>query len=363
MSVPHEEKSDRFQRILRWIAVGDALGLACEGMGPKRIQSWFSLEKFSIFGPGRRGVISDDTEQSALVLQCLLKAKRTARSDGEFQEQAVRFFRRSLIGFLLRMPFGIGLGTLRAIVGLLFGRKHGVHSGGNGAAMRAAFMGVVVEDAGERRRIGEAIARLTHTHPLAVAGALWLAEMVSLCLKEERAVDENGRRKMVESACERLGNEEMKDAILAAICPQNFEDSSVGQQKEAQLSTRLPTSGFVLHSMPVVAQDFVLYGDRPLYSLRACIRRGGDTDTHAAMLGALLGAMPKCEDEAEMQVLFHKILPGPFGPKHLDELAAAAADDSIPIPNFSNLIGAVRNLLLMPVVLLHGFARLFPPYG
>ncbi|MEZ4465124.1 MAG: hypothetical protein R3F43_11670 [bacterium] len=41
-------------------------------------------------------------------------------------------------GWFIRLPFGIGGATLRARLRLLVGLPSGVHSAGNGAAMRAA---------------------------------------------------------------------------------------------------------------------------------------------------------------------------------------------------------------------------------
>lgn len=60
-------------------ALGDALGLSAEGMSAAALQRPFgTLDRFRLLG--RTGFVSDDTEQSALVAQCLVRA-RTASAE------------------------------------------------------------------------------------------------------------------------------------------------------------------------------------------------------------------------------------------------------------------------------------------
>ncbi len=86
------------------------------------------------------------------------------------------------------MPFGIGLSTLRACVKILLGfRRSGWPSAGNGAAMRAAILGVWAWDRPElRRRWGVAIAEVTHTDPRGAAGALFVADLAAACVVEPK---------------------------------------------------------------------------------------------------------------------------------------------------------------------------------
>ena len=50
---------------------------------------------------------------------------------------------------------------------------------------------------------------------------------------------------------------------------------------------------------------------------------------------------------------------GPFGPTHLRRLAAAVDRGSKP-PSYSVFVTTLRNLILLPIVLAHGFRRLLP---
>ena len=112
-------------------ALGDALGLPFEGLTATEVARYGKrLDRFML--AGSTGFVSDDTEQSALLLESVLAARGDVR-------EATRRFRWAMLGFLLRLPFGIGLATLRACLRIACGRKQsGVRSAGNGAAMRAA---------------------------------------------------------------------------------------------------------------------------------------------------------------------------------------------------------------------------------
>lgn len=99
------------------------------------------------------------------------------------------------------------------------------------------------------------------------------------------------------------------------------------------------------------------FGDDPMSGIEGCIRAGGDTDSHAAIVGGWLGALHGAS--ALPMPLVRRIQDGPFGPSHLERLAAALVDGAPP-PSWSWPHALLRNLALHPVVLAHGFARLVP---
>jgi ADP-ribosyl-[dinitrogen reductase] hydrolase len=134
-----KDLSERLRGVLLGTAVGDALGLPMEGMSaPAIARSFPRLNRFQLLG--RRGFVSDDTEQSALVAESLLRAQGSRPA---FE----RAFRRALLGWFLRLPWGIGWGTLRACARIALGlQQSGVSSAGNGAAMRAAVVGVALRE-------------------------------------------------------------------------------------------------------------------------------------------------------------------------------------------------------------------------
>ncbi|MEZ4465125.1 MAG: ADP-ribosylglycohydrolase family protein [bacterium] len=191
-------------------------------------------------------------------------------------------------------------------------------------------------DRARRRHLGEALARVTHTDPRAVEAAAF-AEPAALAAWSPTDAD---RRALVAQARRGVQDAELAGAIDAALI---HGPSGV--------------TGFILHSLPVVAWAFVTHGDAPIAAIRATIRLGGDTDTHAAMVGALCGAL---HGEAALPTdLVAALAPGPFGARHLRRLADALADGG-PAPRYSRIGAWLRNLALYPVILAHGFRRLLP---
>ena len=62
--------TDRLAGTLLGVALGDALGLPCEGMSARSIARRFgAVDRFRLLG--QTGFVSDDTEQTALIAQSL----------------------------------------------------------------------------------------------------------------------------------------------------------------------------------------------------------------------------------------------------------------------------------------------------
>jgi ADP-ribosylglycohydrolase len=82
--------ADRLAGTLLGVALGDALGLPCEGMSARSIVRRFgTVDRFRLLG--RTGFVSDDTEQTALIAQSLVRHSRDS-------DACMRAFRRSLLG-------------------------------------------------------------------------------------------------------------------------------------------------------------------------------------------------------------------------------------------------------------------------
>ena len=338
---------DRLAGTLLGTALGDALGLATEGMSARAIARRFGrVERFHLFGT--TGFISDDTEQSALVAQCL------ARHPDDV-ERCVRSFRRSLLGWFCRLPWGVGLATVRACIriGLGFTRS-GVYSAGNGAAMRAAIIGAFFADRPhEREKFGRALAEVTHRDPRAIEGALYVAELAAACVQSQSGTQPE--------ICQQAARRCVSVTTLGAAIDR-ARDLALRGASTGDAARSCGTSGFVLESVAFATFGFMRYGADPVLALTEVIGAGGDTDSIAAILGAWLGAL---HGEAALpQVLIDRIDDGPFGPTHLRALAECLAsigsDAPAAIPRYSVIAALFRNLLLYPVVLAHGLRRLLP---
>lgn len=326
--------------VLLGTAIGDALGLPMEGMSAHAVAKHFpQLDRY--FFLGITGFVSDDTEQTALVAACLSRYPDSI--DG-----SVRAFRRSLLGWFLRLPWGIGWGTLRACFRIALGlSRSGVPSAGNGAAMRASIVGAFfANDQSARRAFSDAIAQVTHTDVRAIEGARFAAELCALCCNSTAQGD---RRELVGAATCVVDALELKHAIELAIAQAS---SSVSITNAA---TTLGCSGFVVHSLAIAVFCFLRSGNSPEEAIVAAIRAGGDTDSNAAIVGAWVGALHGARGLP--QRLLQSLDDGPFGPSHLRALGAdllsARRGYTTSKAHYSWLHALLRNCALYPVVLTH----------
>lgn len=342
-----EGMAGKLEGVLLGTALGDALALPAEGLSARVVARRFGrLERFRLFG--RTGYVSDDTEQSALVAECLLRFP-------EQPDPCAAAFRRRLAAWIARLPWGVGRATLTAGVRcLLRFPRTGVQSAGNGAAMRAVIIGAFFCDHAERRRaFGEALAETTHRDPRAIAGALFVAEVAAACTR-------SGANPSTAFAAARAT---VSEPSLAAALDRA---EALAWKAAAPLAAaeQLGVSGFVLHTIPFATYAFLRHQGDVLTTLADASAVGGDTDSIGAILGGWLGALHGAG--VLPHALVDRLHDGPFGPTHLRALAAALAaarrGETPSLPRYSALAALVRNLALYPVVLAHGFRRLLPPY-
>jgi ADP-ribosyl-[dinitrogen reductase] hydrolase len=339
--------TDRLAGTLLGTALGDALGLACEGMSARAIARRFGrVDRFRLLG--RTGFVSDDTEQTALVAQSL------ARHPDDVV-RCVRAFRRSLLGWFGRLPWGIGWATLRSCLRIVLGiTPSGVQSAGNGAAMRAAIVGAFFHDRPEdRQAFSRALAEVTHRDERAVEGALYVAEVAAACAGSSRGTPPANCQ---EEARRIVGHPELGAAIDRA------RELALRGATTTEAAGVCGTSGYVVHTLAFATFCFLRHGSEPLPCLVEAISAGGDTDTIGAILGGWLGTL---HGEAGLPPeLIRKIHDGPFGPSHLRALATCLAQEreglQAQVPGYSPTAAMVRNLALYPVILGHGFRRLVP---
>ncbi len=258
---------ERARGCLVGLALGDALGFPLEGLTPAHIKRRFGqLARFRFLG--RTGYVSDDTELSVLMGEALLEA-------GQDPERAARAFGRRLVGWFWWLPPGIGMATARSALRWTFGGSGGVASAGNGAAMRAAPVGLWPD---RRADLTRALSRVTHTDPRAVDGAVVVTEAVALLCA--------GREADWPTLSQRLP--ELEPRLREAL-DQAWKLVSFGASPELR-AERLGVSGYVLHSVPLALAALWSRPPSFLEGLQAVILRGGDADSNGAIAGALLGA-------------------------------------------------------------------------
>jgi ADP-ribosyl-[dinitrogen reductase] hydrolase len=346
-------------------AIGDALGLASEGLNPQRQARLFpSTERYHLL-PFGRGMCSDDTEHAIMVAQSLVATCGFAQAFGHADE-----FRSDLAWrmrwWLLGLPAGIGMATLKGILKLwLFmpRRWQGAYSAGNAPAMRSALLGVFwIDDAEKLRLHVEASSRLTHSDPKAAQAALAVAIAAGLSAQNAGRVDANIYAAQMASL---LGSD---GAELAALIGRVAESVRTGQPTQdfaVSLGLARGVTGYSFHTAPVALHAWLAHPGDYRAAVLAAIRCGGDTDTVAAITGAIAGA--GCGRDALPAEWLRGLAEWPRNVAWMDSLARALAECSVdhvgrgqPATPLAKLL--LRNVFFFGVVLVHGFRRLLPPY-
>jgi ADP-ribosylglycohydrolase len=335
-------------------AIGDALGLPMEGLSKRRQARLFPppLRHRLVRG---RGMISDDTEHTVMVAQSLLEAPNDVAT---FQRVLARRLRWWLVG----VPAGVGLATLRSILKLWLGvspARSGVWSAGNGPAMRSTLIGVYfAEHPSQRTEFVRASASLTHTDPRATVAAQAVAETAAWIALE------NEDTTALWTALQSLNSHaEWSDLIskMRACIDRNGSVADFAKEIGAEGGV----SGYAYRSVPVSIYAALRHLDDFSLALSEIIACGGDTDTTAAITGGLVGikATPAGIPESWRRGL----VDWPLSLGFLERLAAQLHRQL----GSGRIVGSIgilwpavpiRNLAFLVIVLLHGFRRLLPPY-
>ncbi|MBI4701431.1 MAG: ADP-ribosylglycohydrolase family protein [Deltaproteobacteria bacterium] len=283
-------------------ALGDALGFLVEGQPPE-ICAHFAAEVFAgeqapdrTRGPFAFGQYSDDT-QLARELALSLASTR-AWSPDDFARRLARLFATGTI-------VGRGRATEAAARRLLAGAAwheagEPAPSAGNGAAMRAAPVGLRYADAAERLRVADEQARITHLDARSRAAAILVADVVAGAVSG--AWDGPANAERFEQLAARVS---ALDPVLAQGVRHMPAWLAGKRERAAAEIARVasPPSGSPhrIEAWPGIspfATPSALYA---LYAfarspgdaaevLRTSVCVGGDVDTVAAMAGAMVGA-------------------------------------------------------------------------
>jgi len=345
---PHPPLTDALEGLLLGTAVGDAIGLPFEGMRPERIARLCGdrpLRHRLLFG---RGLVSDDTEHAFLLGRSLLDAPDDAAA-----------FRRALAGrlrlWLLALPPGIGLGTLRALLKLCVGlRRSGVRSAGNGPAMRAPLLGAWLPREALNAYV-RASTRITHVDDRAEEGALVVALGTRLAVA---AYGPPAPVAVLDDIDPVVQGDELREglALVRRAVSDGLEPSAYAEAAGA----RRGISGYVNHTVPAALYCWLAAADFEDAVTRA-VRLGGDTDTVGAIAGALAGA--SWGASAIPRPWLDGLVDHPISVARLRALAhALATRDPAAAPAWPWPLHLLRNLAFIPLVLAHGFRRLLPPY-
>lgn len=273
MTISFPTLKDRFEGCLFGLAIGDALGGMFEAQSAEGIRARFPTSESLFAYPKEEIWYTDDTQMTLGVCEALIE-------NGEIREDTLcRAFVTNYVP-----SRGYGRGARAVLEAMEDGQDYRQvaerhfpgGSYGNGAAMRVAPIGLVFRD--DRQRLWEQ-ARLsalpTHVHPLGIEGAQLLAFAVALCT----GMEPFDRTRFFTALLGVCASREYRAKLEAAARIQAAEElAGLGNRIEA------------LHSVPTAIASFALTPDSYEATVSNVIFLGGDTDTLAAMTGAMSGA-------------------------------------------------------------------------
>jgi len=328
-------------------AVGDALGLPAERLSRKRVAAMkLGAHHRFIFG---RGMFSDDTEHTLMQAAALIEHP----NDPAAMQRALGW---KLRWWFLALPAGVGLSTAKAILRLWIGfpvPKAGVYSAGNGAAMRSAIMGVVFgDDAANRQAFALAACRLTHTDPRAEESALLVAEAASMATQH---LSSHEALPVLEKL---IVSDEMKTRFAALRTALSRQKSVLEYAEE--IGCGYGVSGFAPNTVAVALFAWLRHRGDFESAVRSVIQCGGDTDTVAAITGAICGA--ETGEAGIPRAWIDGIFEWPRSVNHIRRVAQALVSGNCRASRYFWPAVLLRNLFFLVIVILHGFRRMLPPY-
>jgi ADP-ribosyl-[dinitrogen reductase] hydrolase len=336
-------------------AIGDAVGLRREGLSRQRANRMYGgapLIPNLVFG---WGFCSDDTEHTLMVGRAL------ALSGGD-PKQFELALAAQLRRWLLVMPAGIGFATLRACLKLLVGfgpGRSGVASAGNGPAMRSALLGVCAENDAQLVTLVGASTRMTHTDPRAEEGALMVARAARLAT----VGDTRSPEEFIADIATIIRGEELRNGLQSAASAL-AENKSCLEFAEARGWTN-GISGYINHTVPAALYCWAKSPRDFERCVENAVLLGGDTDSVAAIAGAICGA--NLGAEAMPAEWIGRLREWPRTVEWMIELSKSLGTTvsqraATRPPSMHWLASVPRNCVFAAVVFGLGFRRLFPPY-
>ena len=303
---------DRFVGALLGTGVGDALGAPVEEWSSQTIRATLGqVRDYQTTFLGR-GIITDDTQMTILLAESLVQNEHF--DPAQFAYNLGQWMKRNDEGIEPARGVGytISLACRRLYKGTYW-KRSGEFSSGNGAASRVAPLGLYHSPKGS-----ESLADLlddardsaipTHVDPVAIAAAQVIAAAVMRLANEDRAdfnadnfinwligLMDSRNPQMAEvlrniKYCLREGAGQ--DASF--LIPTKYigmRDISLGYDLDVDLEhmARLGCGSFVMESIPAALYAFLSSPNNFERSLIVAVNAGGDTDSIAAMTGALSG--------------------------------------------------------------------------
>jgi len=295
----------RARGALYGLAIGDALGMPTQMLSRQEIRDrWGALLRgFEPAPPGHpiaagmpAGAVTDDTEQAVLLARLLVQGHGTI-DPRELAEALVRWERDMAARGSLDL---LGPSTKRAVAAVLAGtppEEAGATGDTNGAAMRIAPVGIAVALDPAHTSLPTlvdhvvAASSVTHNTGIALAGAAAVAAAVSAGISGAGIAEATALAAQAARIAASRGHWVAGADVAARI---ECATSLVARREQAEAAELIYTLvGTSLATQESVPAAFAVLAAVPGDPWQACLLAaslGGDTDTIAAMAGAVAGA-------------------------------------------------------------------------
>lgn len=349
---------ERYTHILGCLlgtALGDAVGLRREGLSRRRAARMYGgppLTPNLILG---RGLCSDDTEHTQIVGRALVLSNGDV---DKFEQELCSQFKR----WLLSLPAGVGLATLRACLKLLLGfspSRSGVFSAGNGPSMRSALIGVWSDSESQLQDFVRCCSRITHTDPKAEEGALIVARAARLKVNgiQTEPID------FLAQIAGQVKGEELSLRLRSAY--ESLTKKKTPMEYVDSQGWNSGVSGYVNQTVPAALYCWAYSPNNFRKCVEDAVLLGGDTDSVAAIAGAICGA--NLGSDRIPNEWLDSLSEWPRGMEWMEQLAErlcfAPANEYRQKPLQMHWLACIpRNVMFAAVVLGIGFRRLVPPY-
>jgi ADP-ribosylglycohydrolase len=295
---------DRARGALYGLAIGDALGMPAEMLSRAEVVARWGplLSGFEGAPPGHpiadgmpAGSVTDDTEQAVLLGRLLVRGR--GEIDPREWAAALVDWERDMTARGRRQL--LGPSTKRAVAAVLSGtppEEAGLGGDTNGAAMRITPVGIAFSGHAALLDHVRQASLVTHNTPVAMAGAAAVAAAVSA------GIDGAGIDAATSAGVRAAGSVGGPIQVLSRPLPYGQSMGTIFRRALVSIRARSPeqaadfidehigTSLATAESVPAAFAVLSAVPDDPWQACLLAASLGGDSDTIAAMAGAIAGA-------------------------------------------------------------------------
>lgn len=220
--------------------------------------------------------------------------------------------------------------------------------------MRSALLGVVARDDEQLRQLVEASTRITHVDPRAEVGALLVARAAALGSREYSGT----RAEFLQSELPRIAGDELRSRIEAVVA--GLESQLTCEEFANSQGWTRGISGYINQTVPAALYCWARSRDFQ-ECVTSAVLLGGDTDTVAAIAGAISGA--NCGADQLPAPWIAALAEWPRTVEWCERLARNLDQGEAAHPPAMHWLATVpRNVVFASIVLTIGLRRVLIPF-